>query len=340
MEYRRIGSTDLNVSVISIGGDTFGVHVDEAVTKTLVDCAIDSGINYIDTADVYGRRKSEEFLGKALRGKRSKVIIATKFGAAVGPGKVPFARPDGLGRRQHIMQAVEASLKRLETDYIDLYQFHMPDPSTPIEETLRAVDDLVKAGKVRWFGCSNLLSWELCEALWVSRTSGLGSFQSIQSRFSLLDRYVEDEMIPCCQTYNVSLIPWFPLAGGLLTGKYRRGRPLPEGTRVSLNPEFYGDYLNDASFDLLEKFEAFSAERGYKILDLAFAWLLGHAVVPTVIAGVTRTEQIRANVAAADWKMTAEDMAALDKAIAYIPYSMRPHTRRQWGTPSIYRQKA
>jgi aryl-alcohol dehydrogenase-like predicted oxidoreductase len=336
MEYRKLGNTDLKVSVISIGGDTFGVHVDEATTKTLVDCAIDSGINYIDTADVYGRMKSEEFLGKALKGKRSKVIIATKFGAAVGPGKIPFARPDGRGKRQYIMQAVEASLKRLDTDYIDLYQFHMPDPSTPIEETLRAVDDLVTAGKVRYFGCSNLFSWELLEALYVSKLGGLRSFQSIQSRFSLLDRYVEDELIPCCETYNISLIPWFPLAGGVLTGKYHRGAPMPEGTRISVNPGVYAGYLNDATYDLLEKLEAFAAERGHKMVELAFAWLLGHPVVPTVIAGVTKIEQVKSNAAAAGWKLTAEDMQALDKAIGYSAYSMRPPTVRQWGTPAFY----
>jgi aryl-alcohol dehydrogenase-like predicted oxidoreductase len=339
MEYRKLGSSDLKVSVISIGGDTFGVNVDEMRTRALVDCALDSGINYIDTADVYGREKSEEFLGKALKGKRSKVIIATKFGAAVGPGKIPFARPDGLGKRQYILQAVEASLKRLDTDYIDLYQFHMPDPSTPVDETLRALDDLVKAGKVRYIGCSNLLSWELCEALWVSKMAGLKAFVSIQSRFSLLDRYVEDELVPCCQTYNISLIPWFPLAGGILTGKYRRGTPLPEGTRISANPEFYGGYLSDASFDLLEKYEAFAAERGHKMVDLAFAWLLGHPVVPTVIAGVTKPEQIKSNVAAVEWKMTAEDMLSLDKAIGHQAYSMRPPTNRQWGLPGPYLQK-
>ncbi|MBN1189830.1 MAG: aldo/keto reductase [Dehalococcoidales bacterium] len=340
MEYRKIGNTDLNVSVISIGGDTFGVAVDEAGTEKLIDCAIDCGINYIDTADVYGRMKSEEYLGKALNGKRSKVIIATKVGAAVGPGKVPFARPDGLGKREYIMQAIEDSLKRLDTDYIDLYQFHMPDPATPIEETLGALEDLVKAGKIRYFGCSNLLSWELCESLYVSKMMGTGSFQSIQSRFSLLDRYVEDELIPCCRTYNVSLIPWFPLAGGVLTGKYRRGMPLPEGTRVSVNPEFYAGYLNDGSYDLLEKFEAFAAERGHTILELAFAWLLGHPVVPTVIAGATKIEQVKSNAAASAWKMTPEDMQALDKAIGYQPYSMRPLTLRQWGTPSQYRRTA
>jgi aryl-alcohol dehydrogenase-like predicted oxidoreductase len=337
MEYRKIGGSDLKVSVISLGGDTFGVGADEKATAAIVDRALDSGINYIDTADVYGRNMSELFLGKALKGKRSRVMIATKFGAAVGPPPIPFQRLDGLGSRKYIMQAVEASLKRLDTDYIDLYQFHMPDPTTRIEETLRALDDLVQAGKIRYFGSSNLNAWELCEALWVSKVAKLKSFVSIQSRFSLMDRHVEDELIPCCDTYNVALIPWFPLASGFLTGKYRRGMPPPAGTRFSANPGFYNSLMTDASFDLLEKYEAFASERGHSILELAFAWLLGHPSVPTVIAGVTKIEQVLSNVAAANWKMTAEDMKQLDKAVGYQEYSMRPPMTRQWGVPQLYR---
>lgn len=326
------------VSAVSIGGDTFGVGVDEPGTAVLLDCALDAGINYIDTADVYGRSVSEAYIGKALKGKRSKVIIATKFGAAVGPGNIPFQRLDGLGKKHYILQALDASLKRLQTDYVDLYQFHMPDPTTDIEETIHTLDDLVKAGKIRYFGCSNLDAWELCESLWVSKTTGLRSFESVQSRFSLMDRHAEEEIIPFCRTYHMSIIPWFPLAGGVLTGKYRRGSALPPGTRISRSPEFYAGYLNDASFDLLEKYEAFAAARGHKMVDLAFAWLLAHPEVCSVIAGVTKTEQVLSNVAAAGWKMTAEDMQALDKAVNFVPYSARPPMIRQWDLPRAFQK--
>jgi len=336
MKYRKIGNSDLNVSEIALGGDTFGVTVDEKKTATIIDCALDAGINYIDTADVYGRNNSEIFIGKALKGKRSRVMLATKFGILVGKAPAPFETANGLGSRDYIMKAVEASLKRLGTDYIDLYQFHMPDPATRIDETLKALDDLVKQGKVRYIGCSNFTSWELCEALWVSKTAGISPFISIQSKYSLLDREIEDEIVTCCQAYNIGVIPWFPLAGGFLTGKYRRGQKPAAGTRFAVNPAFYTDTLSDINFDLLDKLEAFASQHGHSVAELAFAWLLAHPWLSTVIAGVTRTEQVLSNVAAAEWKLTEDEMKQLDRSVGFKPYDFRPVTTRQYGPPSGY----
>ena len=295
------------------------------------------GINYIDTADVYGwGGGSEEVLGKALKGKRSRFIIATKFGIGVDKD-VPQGRSrEGLGSRDYIMKAIDASLKRLDTDYIDLYQFHMPDPVTPVEETLRALDGLVRAGKVRYIGCSNFASWELCEALWISRTAGLISFISVEPRYNLIDRNIEVELVPFCQAYGVGVIPWYPLVAGFLTGKYRRGEAIPPGTRYSTNPGLYSQYLTEANFNLQDKLQIFAAERGHTVAELAIAWLISHPWVSAVIAGVTKTEQVSANVAAARWKLTASEMAELDKAVAHSIYSPLPITPRRYTLPAGY----
>lgn len=329
MEYRSLGCSELKVSVVSLGGDTFGRDIDEQATLEVIDLALDAGINYIDTADVYGKGggRSEEFVGKAVKNKRNRVIIATKFGVAVGEGSQQFVDKDGLGSRQYIIKAVEASLRRLNTDYIDLYQFHKPDPSTPIEETLRAMDSLVKSGKVRFIGGSNLPAWELCEALWVSKAAGLSSFISVQPRYNLIDRHCEEELVPCCQGYNIGLIPWYPLAGGFLTGKYRRGTPLPEGTRFGGNPGFYAWLLTEANFDILEKLTSFTTQRGHTMAELAIAWLVTHPWVSTVIAGVTKPAQVKANIAAANWKLTDDEMAEIDRITGYKTYTEpRPRT--------------
>lgn len=337
MEYRQLGNSGLKVSAVGLGSDTFGREVDEQSTAVLIDHALDQGINYIDTADVYGwGGRSEEFIGKALEGKRSRAIIATKFGVGVSQDSPQGMQKEGLGSRDYVMRAVEASLKRLNTDYIDLYQFHMPDPTTPVEETLRALDDLVRAGKVRYIGCSNFSGWELCEALWISHTAGLNSFVSVEPRYNLLDRHIEEELIPCCQAYNVGVIPWYPLAAGLLTGKYRRGEIPPPGTRFSSNPKLYGRFLSDENFDQLEKLEEFASGRGHTLAELAIAWLLSHSWVSTVIAGVTRTGQITANIAAAEWKLSADDMARLDQEMGYKPYSVFPIGPRKYVLPPGY----
>ncbi len=329
MEYRNLGNSGLKPSVLSLGGDTFGRDIDEATTLAVIDHALGIGVNYIDTADVYGRGggRSEEFVGRAVRGRRSSVILATKFGVAVGEGSQQFASKEGLGARAYVVKAVEASLKRLDTDYIDLYQFHMPDPLTPIEETLRALDDIVRSGKVRFIGGSNLPGWELCEALWTSKAAGLTSFVAVQPRYSLIDRHCEEEVVPCCQAYGLGIIPWYPLSGGFLTGKYRRGAALPPGTRFDSNPGMYAWLLTESNFDQLEALERFAVERGHTVAELSIAWLVSHPWITTVIAGVTRTEQLTANVAAAGWHLAAADMSEIDRITGYRPYTA-PRPRR------------
>jgi aryl-alcohol dehydrogenase-like predicted oxidoreductase len=336
MEYRVLGTSGLKVSEVSLGGDTFGREIDEQATASVISHAIGLGINYIDTADVYGRGggRSEEFIGKALKGRRSAMIVATKFGVAVGEGNQQFASKEGLGARAYVMKSVDASLKRLNTDYIDLYQFHRPDPTTPMEETLRAMDDLVKAGKVRFIGGSNLPAWELCEALWISRSAGLQSFATVQPRYNLIDRHCEEELVPCCESYGIGVIPWYPLAGGFLTGKYRRGAVLPGGTRFQSNPDMYAWLLSDSNFDRLEKLDVFARERGHTVAELAIAWLVSHPWISTVIAGVTRPEQVSANVSAAGWKLTAGEMKEIDRITGYQPYT--PPAPRKYALPKGY----
>jgi len=339
MKYRTLGKSGLKVSEISLGGDTFGRDIDEPAAQAVINHALELGINYFDTADVYGRGggRSEEIIGRAIKGKRSKVIVATKFGVAVGEGAQQFASKDGLGSRAYIMKAAEASLKRLGTDYIDLYQFHQTDRATPVEETLRAMDDLVKAGKVRFIGASNLPGWELCEALWVSKAAGLKSFVSDQPRYNLLDRHCEEEIIPCCQTYGLGVIPWYPLAGGFLTGKYRRGAELPSGTRFQSNPPMYMWLLNDANFDILEKLEKFASERGHAVAELAIAWLVSHHWISTVIAGVTKPQQVSGNVSAAEWRLSEAEMKDIDRLTGYKTYS--PPKPRKYALPEGYLSK-
>ncbi len=310
MEYRKLGNSDLEVSEVSLGANNFGWRVDEQTSISIISCALDLGINFIDTADWYGQRgRSEEFVGKGVKNKRSQVIIATKFGQPMGDS--PNERG---GSRHHIMQAVDASLRRLNTDYIDLYQIHIPDPTTPIEETLQALDELVQGGKVRYIGCSNFAGWQLCEALWTSKVNNLASFVTVQSGYSLLDRAIEQELVPCCQAYGIGVIPWGPLAGGILTGKYHRVKAVPPGSRIA-DPYGlpYRQIFTDATFDKLDKLKAFAAKRGHSVTELAIAWLLSHSWLSTVITGATKIEQITANVAAAGWKLTPEEVSQLDQ---------------------------
>ena len=308
MEYRRLGSSGLRVSEIGLGSNNFGWRIDEQTSIGVINHAVDMGVNFIDTADVYGRGQSEEFVGKAVKDKRSQVIIATKFASPMGEGP-----NDRGGSRYYIVKAVEASLRRLQTEYIDLYQMHRADPATPIEETLRALDDLVRAGKVRYIGCSNFAAWQLCEALWTSEVNNLESFVTVQPQYNLLNRSIEQELAPCCQAYGVGVIPYSPLASGFLTGKYRRGEEVPAGTRLGSNPAMQSRVLTDGNFDMLAKLEAFAAERGHSMGELAIAWLLSRPWLSTVIAGATKIEQVSANVAAAEWKLSAEEVAELDQ---------------------------
>lgn len=306
MQTRKIGSLD--VSIVGVGCNNFGMRIDEEQTKAVVDAAIEAGINFFDTADVYGMRgKSEEFLGKALGSRRDDVLIATKFGSPMADD----GRSQGAGRRW-IAEAVEDSLRRLGTDRIDLYQLHVPDANTPQEETLAALDELVRSGKVREIGCSNFGSTLMDEARAISEEKGLASYQSVQNNYSLLERGVEKKVLPACERLGMGFLPYFPLASGLLTGKYRSKDDLPEGTRIALMaqaaPDRAEQVLSDENLSIVQKLEAYAAERGHTMLELAMSWLASKPVVSSVIAGATKPEQVEANVGAVGWKMTDEEV--------------------------------
>jgi aryl-alcohol dehydrogenase-like predicted oxidoreductase len=304
MDYRRLGDSGLKVSVVGLGCNNFGMRIDQEATTAVVHACLDAGVTFFDTADVYGGSRSEVMLGEALKGKRHEVVLATKFAAPMGAG------PDQRGgSRRYVMRAVEASLQRLGTDYIDLYQMHRPDPDTPIEETLSALDGLVTQGKVRYLGNSNFTGWQIADADWIARNEHLNRFVSAQNNYSILERKVEFEVTPACERFGLGMLPFFPLASGLLTGKYKRGEPPPEGTRMAAMGARFASAMTDEAFDKVDALTAWAAERGKSILDLAFAWLLGHEVVSSVIAGATRPEQVHANAAAGAWTLTAADVA-------------------------------
>ncbi len=306
MEHRNLGRSGLSVSVVGIGCNNFGRRCDQEATTKVVNQALDAGINLFDTADVYGPLgMSEEYLGKALGARRQDIVLASKFGMKMGDGK------QGASRR-YIMKAVEDSLRRLGTDYIDLYQVHAPDPRTPIDETLRALDDLVTQGKVRYIGHSNFAGWQAAEAHFVAQREHLAPFISAQNEYSLLNRSVEAELVPACNAYGLGILPYFPLASGFLTGKYRRGEPIPEGTRMALMGPMASRTMTDRNWDMLEKLEAFATARGHSMLELAIGWLASQKHVASVIAGATKPEQVEANAKAGDWKLTAEELAEVD----------------------------
>lgn len=302
MDKRKIGS--LEVSVVGVGCNNFGGRIDAERTREVVDAALDAGINFFDTADIYGGTLSEQYLAQALGSRRKDVIIATKFGYPI-EGQGGGAHPD------YIRVAVEASLRRLNTDVIDLYQLHRPDPEVPVADTLGALDDLVKAGKVREIGCSNFTAAMIREAEAVV-TSGAAPFVSVQNHYSLLHREPEADVLPECERLGLGFLPYFPLAKGLLTGKFRQGQPIPEGTRLSGN----ADALTDERLAVVEALIAFAEARGHTILDLAVSWLLAQPTVSSVIAGATRTEQIHANAAAAGWSLTEADRAEVESILA------------------------
>ena len=306
MELRRLGTSGLKVSAIGLGCNNFGMRIDQAQTQVVVDAALDNGINFFDTADVYGGSQSEVFLGAALKGKRDKAIIGTKFAMGENAG----------GSRRYIVSAVEASLKRLGTDRIDLYQMHRPDPETPIDETLRALDDLVRDGKVLYLGNSNFSGWQIADADWISRSGHMERFVSAQNNFSLLERNADREILPACEKFGLGFLPFFPLASGLLTGKYARGEAPAEGTRLAAWGARGAAALSDKNFDKLEKLDAWAGEHGHSLLELAFAWILGHGAVSSVIAGATKVEQIEANAKGADWKLTPDEMAEVTKLVS------------------------
>ena len=307
MQTRNLGKSGLKVSVVGLGCNNFGMRCDLEASRAVVDKALELGVTLLDTADVYGNGQSEEILGKVLNGRRKDVVLATKF-AMTG-----FNAPVRADRR-YVISACEASLKRLNTDFIDLYQVHRPDPSTPIEETMRALDDLVTAGKVRYLGCSNFAGWQIADAAWTARTSGYAPFISHQDEYSLVVRDIEKEVIPAAKAHGLGLLPYFPLASGLLTGKYRREGAPPEGTRLA-NAFMGNRYLTPANFDVVEKLEPFARERNHALLDLAFGWLLSHDHLSSVIAGATTAQQVEANVAAAGWKLTDEEADEVGKLL-------------------------
>lgn len=306
---RNLGPSGLRVSVVGLGCNNFGARIDADATKKVVHKALDLGITFFDTADMYGNRGgSERDLGAALGARRSDIVLATKFSYQMDDA----GRMKG-GSRRYIMQAVEASLKRLGTDWIDLYQFHFPDPLTPMEESLRALDDLVRQGKVRYIGVSNHKPWQLVDALWISRSKNLASFVSCQDEYSVLVRRADTELIPAMRANGLGLLPYYPLASGLLTGKYRHGEPMPQGSRLSQRGMFANRHLTDANWQKLGALEDFVRERGKTVLDLAFGWLASKPFVSSVIAGATKPEQVEANVKAANWRLSDEEMAEIDK---------------------------
>jgi aryl-alcohol dehydrogenase-like predicted oxidoreductase len=310
MRYRQLGDSGLTVSVVGLGTNQFRTKMDDATVADTVSAALEAGVTLFDTADIYGHRGgSEEALGAALRGRRGDAIVATKFGMDMGDGTT------ARGSRRYIRKAVEGSLRRLQTDWIDLYQYHEPDRVTPVDETLAALDELVVEGKVRYIGSSNFEGWRVVDAEWTARTAHGTRFISAQNRYSLMEREPERELVPAALRCGVGILPFFPLAAGALTGKYRRGEPLPKGTRLGDNPQRAATVLTDATFVLLERLEAFARERGHTLLELAIAGLAARPAVGSVIAGATSPEQVRANAAAGDWELSADDLAALDRAL-------------------------
>lgn len=308
MDTRKIG--ELEATIVGIGCNNFGRRLDRSGTETVVNAAMEGGINFFDTADVYGDGASEEYLGKALGSRREEVIIATKFGAQLGndPSR-------GGGSPRWIERAVEGSLKRLGTDHIDLYQLHRPDKNTPIEDTLEALDHLISSGKVRQIGCSNYSEAQIEDAVSTSREHNLAQFVSVQNEYSLLHRDPEENgVIEACLTNHLALLPYFPLASGMLTGKYTRSKDAPAGSRLADMPAARAErFANAQNFELMERLEAFAKERGHTILELAISWLVAQPVVSSVIAGATSPEQVRANAEAAKWELYPEDLEEIDR---------------------------
>lgn len=310
MKYRHLGNTGLNVSVIGLGTNQFGGKVSLQETRGIIDTAIDNGINFIDTADRYQQGKSEEFIGEVIQNNRHKIILATKVGLRVGEN------PNDIGAsRYHIIESVNKSLKRLKTDYIDLYQIHRWDPNTPILETMSTLDDLIKSGKIRYIGASNFTAWQLILSNSISKNNFLHEFVTIQPHYHLLERSIEIELLPACQYTQVGIIPYFPLAGGFLTGKYRKGEPPPKNSRGE-HSSYVQSYFNSENFAKLEILDSFAKNHGHTLSELAIAWLLARPMVNTVIAGATNPKQIIQNTKAAEWELSLDDMAEIDQLIS------------------------
>ncbi len=310
MQYRKLGNTGLKVSAIGLGTNRFGSKVDENGVAEIMQVAMEHGINFFDTANVYTDGNSEKLIGKALKSlPRSEVILATKFYMKVGE-----APNDRGGSRKHIMDAVENSLRSLQTDYIDLYQYHRWDQDTPIEETLRAMDDLVTSGKVRYIGSSAFPSWMMATAQKVSQAHGWNQFVTEQPHFHMLERKVKEEVLPAAAYFGIGILPFFPLAGGFLTGKYKRGEAAPVGSRGE-DSSYVQRYMTDGNYDLLEKLTAFAEERDHTMGELAHAWLLAHPQVSSVISGATRLEHVIANAKAGDWQLSEAEFSEVNEIL-------------------------
>jgi aryl-alcohol dehydrogenase-like predicted oxidoreductase len=310
MQLRNVGTSGLRVSAIGLGCNNFGRPLDLERSRAVIHKALDLGITLFDCGDVYGRRGgAETILGEVLGPRRKDIVLVTKFGRQMDAE----GRLKG-GSRRYVMMAAEASLKRLKTDWIDLYQYHLVDPLTPVEETLRALDDLVRAGKVRYIGCSHMPAWQVVDSLWTSRANNLARFIACEDEYSLLARGIERDLIPAIKAHGVGLLPYYPLASGLLTGKYRRGAALPADSRFAVITErdYVGQFMTESNWALLDKLAAFADRRGYSLLDVAMSWIASRETVASVIAGATKPEQVEANVKAAALQLTADDVAALD----------------------------
>ena len=311
MEYRNLGNSELNVSILSLGCLNFGMFCDQETTTEIINTAIDLGVNCIDTAALYGGPKGhcETLVGKAIEGQRDKVILATKFGADSN------ARGSGLkggGKRDYIVTSVEESLTRLNIDYIDLYQMHFPDHETPIDETLRALDDLVTSGKVRYIGSSNFASWQISEAAWTSITNEVSNFVSLQTRYSILNRDMEKEIVPACEKHNISILPFFPLESRLLTGKVKRDEDPPPGTRLAI---WGGAFRSDWKFDVMEKITEFGQSIDRNILEMSLSWAANQKQIGSVLVGATKSEQLIQNINAISWKMSPEEMGSINNIL-------------------------
>ena len=307
MDYVNLGRTGLEVSRICLGCLTFGGQADEKESLRIVDTAWDAGINFFDTANVYTETLSETYLGKALKGRRDRAVIATKVRGRIGPG----VNDAGLSRK-HIMDAVDASLMRLQTDYIDLYQVHSWDADAPLEETLRALDDLVRLGKVRYIGCSNFAGWQLTKSLWISDLKGLARFETVQPRYNLLFRGIEEELLPVCLSQGVGVIPYNPIAAGLLTGKHKRGQPPVSGTRFDLREVYRDIYWYERNFEAVENLEAIAGKYGHTLIQLALSWVLANPAITSAIVGASSAEQLQQSISAAEARLEPEEVAACD----------------------------
>lgn len=317
MEYRNLGDSGLKVSLAGLGCNNFGMTIDYGSSEPVIRAAVDAGINFFDTADCYGAGGSEEFLGRALGANRQDVVIATKFGIPMGAGPLMSG-----GSRRYVMQACEASLRRLGTDYIDVYIHHIPDPTTPVAETLDALNTLIDQGKVRYAGCSNRAGWQIANAAWEAETAGFRPFVTAQNEWSLLNRQVEAEVVPAAEHHGLGLLPYFPLASGALTGKYRRGKQFDAGSRYGggegreMFTQMYGHFVSDENLERVERLEEVASAAGLTLVELALSWLASQPIVSSVIAGATRVDQVESNAKATHAGLGTDVMDAVEKALA------------------------